>query len=63
MNAAEVRHITLPKGGTLEVAMTPEFVSVVRKHFNLGAYDIVEDDHVRMFIWGSVKNAVDKVDG
>jgi hypothetical protein len=54
------KYIQLPKGGTLEVEATPQFLSVVRAHFSIPEYQSVEDDHIRMYIWGAFKNAVDK---
>jgi len=54
------KHIHLPKGGTLEVDVTPKFLDVVKEHFGLSASEDVTDDHVRMFIWGSFKNAIEK---
>ncbi len=56
------RNIALPKGGTLEVDLTTEFLEVVRNHFNLSSPQDVADDHVRMYIWGSFKNALDKAE-
>lgn len=56
----EKKKIALPKGGTLEVDMTPEFLGVVRKHFNLPAMNTVSDDHIRMYIYGAFKGAIDR---
>lgn len=58
----EKKNITLPKGGTLEVDMTPEFLRAVRSHFNLPSMNTVSDDHIRMYIWGAFKNAIDKAE-
>lgn len=54
------KSIALPKGGTLEVDVTPQFLEVVRKHFELSTTALVDDNHIRMYIWGAFKNAVDK---
>ena len=56
------RNIRLPKGGNLEVDLNDEFLEVVRKHFSLSSLGEVADDHVRMYIWGSFKNAIDKAE-
>jgi hypothetical protein len=56
------KNIALPKGGTLEVNITPQFLEVVRKHFELSATSFVNDDHIRMYIWGAFKNAVEKAE-
>ena len=56
----EKRIINLPKGGELEVLLTPDFLEVVRGHFNLKETIDVGDDHIRLFIYGSTKTALDK---
>jgi hypothetical protein len=58
----EIRHISLPKGGILEVQLSPEMFGRIREHFGLFPGDVVDDDHVRMFFWNAVNNAVDKVE-
>jgi hypothetical protein len=59
---AEKRCITLPQGGTLEVEMTSEFIAELRKHYQLSSDQAVDDDHVRMYVWGALNNAVDKAE-
>lgn len=54
------KSIALPKGGTLEVDVTPQFLDVVCKHFELASPSVVDDSHIRMYIWGAFKNAIDK---
>jgi len=56
------KNIVLPKGGILEVDVTPTFLNVVQKHFELSTLEQVEDDHIRMYIWGAFKNAIDKAE-
>jgi hypothetical protein len=56
------RSISLPRGAVLEVDITTEFLEVVRKHFDLLSASNVTDDHIRMYIWGSFKNAIDKAE-
>ena len=58
----EKLNVDLPQGGNLEVHVTPEFLSKIQVHFNLDSIDSVSHDHIRMFIYGSVKNAIDKVE-
>jgi hypothetical protein len=55
----ETRSIDLPAGGVLTVQLSPEFLSIVKKHFNVSE---VTDDHIRMFIWGAVDGAVTKAE-
>lgn len=52
--------IPLPKGGTLEVDATPQFLDAVARQFNLSSPSEVSDDYVRMYVWGALKNAIDK---
>jgi len=54
------RIIKLPSGGELEVSLTGAFLEVVKNHFNLLDANSVGDDHIRLFIYGSTKNALDK---
>jgi hypothetical protein len=53
----EKRIITLPKGGDLEVDLTPEFLNLVKSHFILNSIEDVTDYHIRMFIYASTKSA------
>lgn len=57
----EKRVIGLPRGGQLEVEMSREFVHLVSRQFGLSPNELT-DDHVRMFVWGSLKNAIDKAE-
>ena len=56
------RKIGLPSGGELEVEMTPDFLPYVRRQFNLTEEEVITDDHIRMFVHGSVKGALDGVE-
>ena len=56
------RSISLPGGGVLEVDATPEFLEVVRQHFELSNVDDVRNDHIRMYIYGACKGAIDKAE-
>ena len=58
----EKRIVKLPKGGDLEISLTPEFLSVLSKHFNLPSPSHVNDDHIRMFVYGSLKSALDSAE-
>lgn len=57
------KSISLPRGGVLEVDLTPKFLEVVSHHFELQSSEAVNDDHIRMYIWGAFKNAIDKAEG
>jgi len=58
----EIRNIPLPKGGTLELEVMPGFYERVRVHFGLAPDAPVDDDHLRMFVFGALKTAVDKAE-
>lgn len=54
------KNIYLPKGGILEVDITPKFLDILCSHYNLSSQLLVDDDHIRMYVWGAFKNALDK---
>jgi len=56
------KNIALPTGGTLEVDMTDKFLDVVKNHFELASVSEIHDEHLRLYIWGAFKNAVDKAE-
>jgi len=58
----EKRIIQLPRGGNLEVDLTPSFLNLIVDHFSLEDISQVGDDHIRMFIYGSTKSAFEKAD-
>lgn len=62
MEFHETRLIPLPKGGTLELEVRPGFYDRVRVHFGLSPDAPVDDDHLRMFVFGAFKTAVDKAE-
>lgn len=55
------RNIILPNRQSLEVQMTPAFLGKVATQFQI-TLDEVSDDHIRMFIYGALKGAVDKAE-
>lgn len=57
----ETRRISTPEG-ILEVEMTQEFIDRVRQHFGLFGNQSLENDHVRMYVWGAVNTAVTKAE-
>lgn len=61
-NIVEVRKIPVQGGQVLEVSLTPEFVAILRKHFDLSEGQLLEDDHIRMYVWGAFNNAVGKAE-
>jgi len=60
MNTESTKFIKLPNGNTLEVCIFPGFLDKVKDHFSLQSIEEVNDDHVRMYIYGAFKNALDK---
>lgn len=48
--------------GQLEVQMTQLFIDRLRQHFGLFGTQPIDDDHVRMYVWGTVNTAVDKAE-
>lgn len=58
----ETRHIKLPKGEVLTIEMTQPFIDRVRQHFGLIEAQQLDDDYVRMYVWGAVNTAVDRAE-
>ena len=57
----ETRKIALPKGGELEIRLSHEFLWKVSEQFSVPV-DEVTNDHIRMFVWGAMKSAIDKAE-
>lgn len=57
----DIRNVELPRGGTLEVQLTQEMSSRIGSQFGVAPADIT-DEHVRMYIWGAVKSAIEKAE-
>jgi len=58
----ETRCVNLPKGGVLEIQLTQEILERIKYQFGLDSTQVITDDHVRMFLWGTVNSAVDKAE-
>jgi hypothetical protein len=58
----EKRIIKLPLGGELEVDFSLDFESIIKKNFDLKDNEDISDDHIRMFIYGSTRSAVEKAE-
>ena len=56
------RKIELPKGQYLEIEMTQEFIDKLVIYFNLTDQNELSDEHIRRFVWGSLNNALDKIE-
>lgn len=55
----EKRNIELPNGSTLEVEATERFYEAIRFEYSLDKNAAISDDHIRMFVYGTMSNAVD----
>jgi hypothetical protein len=62
MQVVEVRKIRTRDGSVLEVSLTQKFIDVLRQHFGLLESQPVEDDHVRMYVFGAVNTAVNRAE-
>jgi hypothetical protein len=56
----EKRNIKLPNGSTLEIEATERFYEAIRFEYNLNETVKITDDHIRLFVHGTMTNAVDK---
>jgi hypothetical protein len=57
----ETRYVKLSQGNVLEVQLTQRLLDAIKMQFGIND-DHVSDDHVRMFMWGSIKSALDKAE-
>jgi hypothetical protein len=57
----DVRNVELPRGGTMEVQLTQDMIGRISCQFNVPESSIT-DEHVRMFLWGAIKNAIEKAE-
>jgi len=55
----EKRNIKLPNGSTLEIEASERFYEAIRFEYNLDENTIVTDDQIRLFVHGTMSNAVD----
>lgn len=62
MENLTTRDIKLSNGNVLQLSVSPEFYSVVRKYFNLGDFETVTDEHLRYFIFNATNNALNKAE-
>jgi len=58
----EKRNIKLPNGATLEVEASERFYEAIRFEYNLDENAEVTDDHIRLFVHGTMDNAVAKAE-
>ena len=58
----EIRIVSLKNGQFMTIDMTPEFYPNLRKRFDLAPDEFVSDEHIRMFVFGAVKTAIDKAE-
>ena len=54
------REVDLPRGNTLNLEYTEKFLSVIREWAKLEPDEEVTDYHIRTYIYGAMKNAIDK---
>ncbi len=50
------------RDGVLEIQMTQAFIDKVKQHFGIFGHMELEDEHVRMYVYGAVNTAVGKAE-
>ena len=60
MQNQEIKFIKLPNGNTLEMTVYSGFLEKIAEHFELSNSSQVEDEHIKMYVWGAFKTALDK---
>ena len=58
----EERIIKLPSGLDLELQLTDKFLEIVKEYFSLSDADNITDDHVRHYVFESMRTAVKKAE-
>jgi hypothetical protein len=58
----EKRNIELSNGSVLEVEASERFYDAIRFEYNLDENSVITDDHIRMFVHGSMNRAVIKAE-
>jgi hypothetical protein len=58
----EVRRIPVQDGQELEVSMTQAFIDRLRQHFGLFGDQQLDDEQVKLYVWGAVNTAVTKAE-
>ena len=58
----EERIIELPSGLNLEIQLTDKFLEIVKEHFSLSDVNNITDDHVRHYVFESMRSAVKKAE-
>jgi len=58
----EKRNVTLPNGGILEIEATDRFYEAIRFEYKLDESTTITDDHIRLFVYGTMNNAVEKAE-
>ena len=54
------KDIELPRGGTLDLEYTEQFITLVREWAKLQPDEEVTDRHIRTYLYGAMKNAIDR---
>jgi len=58
----ENKQIKLPNGNTLELSVTPAFLEKVAQQFSFDSAHDVTDEHIRAYLFGALKTAIDKAE-
>ena len=53
------RDVELPRGGVLDLEYTEKFISIIREWAKLEPHEEVTDRHIRTYLYGAMKNAID----
>ena len=58
----EIRNIKVQDGQILEVQMTQRFIDRLRQHFGLFGEQKIDDEQIRMYVYGAFNDAVTKAE-
>lgn len=62
IDVVETRKITVKDGQVLEVEMSQKFIERLRQHFVLSTEEPLEDEHVKLYVFGAMNTAVNKAE-
>jgi len=63
MKIANSMKFNLPSGEEVELSMSQEFLEQVKNAFSLSSSGEITESHIKKFLVGSMKNALEQEDG
>jgi hypothetical protein len=58
----ETKNVALPQGGALEIQLTQKMIDLIKAQFSLMPEESINDNHIKMFMLGTLKNAIENAE-